>query len=606
MEIKTYNLRSKEFCSASLVRGSEYNVIIRAEIFICCGHECVEGVGEVVETGVLCRRMQGKKVAFLDRRGVLDCVIGEYVEVPAIFCWGIEGEGSYYTAILALMVRDYIIENRYVEILHISENLPLCRILEKLLQERGVIVQNVSSEEELSLIQSRKFSVMLLGYTSSFELSHSIWSNAHSVIMYEKSCKLPVLDASALIYDSFRLKGLDVFKWLEGLSLLTRSLYTHYLRTSGFLLSSYLSYPFYQIQALEIFFSKPNHSFSASLPTTYRSAKQNSTLDCTSYHLSDSSLNDPQSLSSISITSLEDIIDPRCLEPPRAAFLPPILEPDSPSFANSQFVDRHLSLCSYDSAKSSPRQSIEDFSVVDYLQGLLNVYKNPEVMEILSQLPEIETREAQEEVVFLKMLPDYSIYQGDLNMKKEPHGLGTRFYNDGTVFRGYWEQGKAEGIGQLVTSDGFVYHGAWSDGLYSGYGSLRNKSGDYFEGIFEKGEIEGIGIEVIRSRGEKYHGNFCNGKRHGNGKLIYHNGVVFLGEFQDGSCMGNGKLFYNDKVFRGIFEGDSAEGVMEYKDGTKFYGKIYKLREEGKGVFEDIGFRKACYADQGVFAMMEE
>ena len=51
------------------------------------------------------------------------------------------------------------------------------------------------------------------------------------------------------------------------------------------------------------------------------------------------------------------------------------------------------------------------------------------------------------------------------------------------------------------------------------------KNGDRYEGEWKNGKIEGKGI-YCRNNGDRYEGDFKNGKREGKGILYLNNGLV--------------------------------------------------------------------------------
>ena len=53
----------------------------------------------------------------------------------------------------------------------------------------------------------------------------------------------------------------------------------------------------------------------------------------------------------------------------------------------------------------------------------------------------------------------------------------------------------------------------------------------------------------IYPNGEKYLGDWKNGKYHGHGTFTYHNGIMYVGEFKDGKRNGKGKLNGKNKQF---------------------------------------------------------
>ena len=72
----------------------------------------------------------------------------------------------------------------------------------------------------------------------------------------------------------------------------------------------------------------------------------------------------------------------------------------------------------------------------EYLSNLIQKYQNPEVFEIVLQLS-VFLSPSPLFFTYLIILPDSSIYEGQLNDKNQPNGFGSRYYRDGTVYKGF-------------------------------------------------------------------------------------------------------------------------------------------------------------------------
>jgi hypothetical protein len=125
-----------------------------------------------------------------------------------------------------------------------------------------------------------------------------------------------------------------------------------------------------------------------------------------------------------------------------------------------------------------------------------------------------------------------------------------------------------------------TYEGGFKDNLFSG--ESREKSERHsFEGTFELGvrrfgelrwwtqsgeenehcyygkfDSDGMFTEdgVLREPSGKYTGSFLNGKKHGEGTYLYHNGLKYEGEYVHGVRQGRGRVSFADKDST-IYEG---------------------------------------------------
>ncbi|CAM9605621.1 unnamed protein product [Scytosiphon promiscuus] len=147
-----------------------------------------------------------------------------------------------------------------------------------------------------------------------------------------------------------------------------------------------------------------------------------------------------------------------------------------------------------------------------------------------------------------------------------PHGRGSFFYNDGSVYEGSWNRGNWEGQavrtwplgaryvgafrdnlqhgkGSLVLPNGGGgYSGDWAFGFQHGKGMLTTPDGQTCEGDFVEGNPHGKGI-MKTPDGTVYEGDFENGLPHGKGVTTYLDGSRYVGDFQDGEMHGEGATF---------------------------------------------------------------
>lgn len=606
---KVWDLSKKQTSSETLKILTESHLLIQvAKVIINCEGKCIEGWGKAIKTGSFVGRFQDKNVCFLKPDGNL---IRDYEVALGQYCVISENEDFLLEYPLkAMMVYDFLLEKRYKNVLHVSDSEVFTRILDKMCLDLNVKMTNTKSEVACEIVRVLKFDVLLLG--SRIENLSTALDGNEEIATYEKNL---VND-----YEEIDKKELCLMTWILGLSTFKRSHYYNYIKSNKILFnfdyetinSMNLIRDNLKSQKIKVLIIQ--HLFT-SIPTTEKNRKSiefKLPLHVVNRRRCTFSYNPNESCSSIDSTfrsflSSEDQIDINSFESPRLVFpysnLQEMITNDAPvKTSKVQIHESTLSIESTDLSftKTNDRsdKSIEDFPYIDYLTGLISKYRNDNVLYVLSSIHHIYTYESCSQTIegtYLKLLPDLSVYEGQMDENKQPHGFGSRYYVDGSVYRGFWKSGKASGQGLIVTSDGFIYNGQWKNGLYHGYGSLITKDKDFCEGDFRYGELEGIGIEVLNN-GDKYHGNFYNSMRHGSGKLIFKSGVIFLGQFYEGKIVDKGKVFFNEKVFEGEFDGNVGKGVMEYLDGSKFYGNLIDFRETGSGFFESRGKMHRCFA----------
>lgn len=107
----------------------------------------------------------------------------------------------------------------------------------------------------------------------------------------------------------------------------------------------------------------------------------------------------------------------------------------------------------------------------------------------------------------------------------------------------------------------------------AGKGKLEYSNGDKYEGNFKEGKFDGKGKYTFNG-GDSYEGDFVQDKFSGKGKYTFSNGDVYEGDFKNDLFDGKGKL----KTQAATYEGDFKAGKMEGKgkltqpDGDSFEG----------------------------------
>nr|CCC91223.1 conserved hypothetical protein [Trypanosoma congolense IL3000] len=201
-----------------------------------------------------------------------------------------------------------------------------------------------------------------------------------------------------------------------------------------------------------------------------------------------------------------------------------------------------------------------------------------------------EFNPTKQENLALHMLPDGSEYYGDILLDK-PHGLGiiifkstSLMYGDGDRYGGRWANGQFHGEGVLKTSC-FTYHGEFCEGKMSGSGKItyRKRPGD----VARRGIVSFSQYEFTHPPKE-YTGDFHPVyQRHGRGVLLYMNGDVYEGEFNTNCRHGRGcfKSSGGAEVYEGEWLRDEwhGSGQINYIDGGVFKGAFAHGKRDGEG-----------------------
>ena len=102
--------------------------------------------------------------------------------------------------------------------------------------------------------------------------------------------------------------------------------------------------------------------------------------------------------------------------------------------------------------------------------------------------------------------------------------------------------------------------------------------------------MNGYGAYLYEN-GDKYLGDFKDGKRHGSGTMLYTNGDQYKGQWEDDEKHGEGVYRYvNGDEFEGTFEKGkrSGLGVYRFEDGHQFEGNFSEDGVQGTGVLTEV------------------
>ena len=115
------------------------------------------------------------------------------------------------------------------------------------------------------------------------------------------------------------------------------------------------------------------------------------------------------------------------------------------------------------------------------------------------------------------------------------HGHGKcEFF--GSIYEGEWELNKKHGKGIQQYSDGSVFEGEFRNNLprifLSPFPFSKSKSLIYWD-VFAEGQGE-----LLNTQGDRYVGEFGNGKRHGQGEMSWTNGDRYVGEWKADNMSG--------------------------------------------------------------------
>jgi hypothetical protein len=154
--------------------------------------------------------------------------------------------------------------------------------------------------------------------------------------------------------------------------------------------------------------------------------------------------------------------------------------------------------------------------------------------------------------------------------------------------RGDCENGYGEGI----YKSGDRYIGEWRNGKIHGFGTYYWKNDDKYVGESRYGEFNGYG--TFYSKGRKvYEGEFKNNKYHGKGVWYFEDGSKYDGDFIDGKKEGQGTYYGKDgEYYKGAYKNDllNGKGILIWGRGSEYCGDKYEGEFKdsllhGKGIY---------------------
>lgn len=133
-------------------------------------------------------------------------------------------------------------------------------------------------------------------------------------------------------------------------------------------------------------------------------------------------------------------------------------------------------------------------------------------------------------------------YKGRINSKNQPHGRGKMKYKDGSVFNGYFCNGRKHGNGSMTYASGNKYTGQFFNDNRQGYGEFHYVSSQ-----------------------ECYVGYWKNNVREGRGEYRFKNGSIFRGIFKNDVKHGIGQKVSENIIYTGNWKNDKKNGIFKFR-----------------------------------------
>ena len=134
-------------------------------------------------------------------------------------------------------------------------------------------------------------------------------------------------------------------------------------------------------------------------------------------------------------------------------------------------------------------------------------------------------------------------------------------------------------------SNGDRYEGEFLNGKKNGYGIFFNNNGDRYEGNWSNGWINGYGTYYFRD-GNIYQGYFLKAIKTGKGKFYWSDGNRYDGDWLNDERTGKGKFYWSDgNRYEGEFLNGKKNGygIYYWSNGDRYDGYWLNGKRTGKG-----------------------
>ena len=159
------------------------------------------------------------------------------------------------------------------------------------------------------------------------------------------------------------------------------------------------------------------------------------------------------------------------------------------------------------------------------------------------------------------------------------------------------------GTGTYVWDNGDKYEGEFRDGKYDGYGTMYWNHGAIYRGEWEDGDMHGYGTYIF-DNGNTYTGNHEHDYFEGEGKMVYADGSIDEGIWHEDEYIGP-LVLANPKVTRSLQDLLVKAGYLE-EDGFKYGEMDGTTMQAIKDIQAENGIAETGIMDQETFLVLDK
>lgn len=182
------------------------------------------------------------------------------------------------------------------------------------------------------------------------------------------------------------------------------------------------------------------------------------------------------------------------------------------------------------------------------------------------------------------------------------HGKGIYIFSNGDYYEGEYLEGEFHGFGKYVqhinksTNEVTTYIGQFKNNYKHGQGKELYADGSEYQGEFKQDKWDGKGLLIGFDRlpgilTSKYIGFFKNGQFEGFGECLYNNGEKYIGQYREGKRCGKGTYYWPNLKDLQNYEGDDfyndiveVKGFGVWPYGRKYTGENKNNKMHGQGM----------------------
>ncbi|XP_027539194.1 radial spoke head 10 homolog B2-like isoform X2 [Neopelma chrysocephalum] len=198
----------------------------------------------------------------------------------------------------------------------------------------------------------------------------------------------------------------------------------------------------------------------------------------------------------------------------------------------------------------------------DSVNAVGETQATPEIPEEVEEPPVQPIPQYREEPILAQLI--VKSYEGEL-VNGLYEGEGFARFEGGDTYKGTFSEGFMHGQGTYTWADGVKYEGTFAENVQMFSGRYTWNDGSVYEGSIKDGIRHGFGFFRSGTRPISYLGEWCNGKRHGNG-------IIYFDEEHTS--------WYSGEWANNVREG---WGMRRYKSGNTYEGQWKKNVRHGHG-----------------------